>query len=333
MKKIINRPDDYVDEALKGMALGHPGIFKLTGENRRVVVRHKAKTSEKVGVATGGGFGHLPLFAGYVGEGLLDSCAVGDVFAGPSYNDVSMALQEADFGAGILAIIGNYGGDKMVFSMAAEALEAEGVSIETVIVTDDVASAPVEHAATRRGVAGIVLAFKIAGAAAEAGLSLKQTAAVTRRALLDCRSIGVALSPCVVPQAGKATFDLDDGSVEMGMGIHGEQGIWRGPIKPADVLAEEMLERLLQDCPVVAGDRLAVLCNSLGATPLDELYILYRYVHKRLSSLGAEIVFPLVGHFATSMEMAGASLTFMKLDDETTRHLQAPAACPVWRAQ
>ena len=331
MKKILNSPGSYVDQALGGMVLAHPAVYRQIGANGRVIARSHMKKTGKVGIASGGGFGHLPLFAGYVGTGLLDSCAVGDVFAGPSLDDVTEALRDADFGAGILSVIGNYGGDRMVFGMATETLEEEGIATETVIVADDVASASPDDAATRRGVAGVVLAFKIAGAAAESGRNLQETAAVTRKALDGCRSIGVALSPCIVPQAGKPTFELEEDAIEMGMGIHGEQGVWRGALKPAHDLADEMLDRILTDSPLKKGDRVAVLCNSLGATPVDELYILYRRLAERMAAIEVDVTIPLLGHYATSMEMAGASLTVMKLDDELTALLRAPANCPHWK--
>lgn len=331
MKKILNSPGGYVDEALGGLVLAHPEAYRLDGGRGRVLARARPKDVGKVGIVSGGGFGHLPLFAGYVGTGLLDSCAVGDVFAGPSLDEVTAAFRAAESGAGVLAVIGNYGGDTMVFGMAAETLAREGVETDTVIVADDVASAAPSDRNARRGVAGLVLAFKIAGAAAEAGYRLHHTAVATRRALHGCRSIGVALSPCTVPQAGKPTFDLDDDAIEMGMGIHGEKGVWRGPMKPADALADEMLDRLLADNPLDRGDRVAVLCNSLGATPLDELYILYRRVASRLADTGIAVAVPLVGHYATSMEMAGASLTLMRLDDELEMLLREAADCPHWR--
>lgn len=331
MKKILNKPASYVDDALSGMVAAHPETYKLCGQRQRVVAQSHAAETGKVGIVSGGGFGHLPLFAGYVGPGLLDSCAVGDVFAGPSLDDVTEAFRAADRGAGVLAVIGNYGGDRMVFGMAAEGLEAAGVRTETVIVCDDVASAPSEQASTRRGVAGLVFAFKIAGAAAGRGETLERSASLCREALDRCRSIGVALSPCILPQAGKPTFDLADGTMEVGMGIHGEKGVWRGDMKPADDLADELLDRLLSDHPLASGDRVALLCNSLGATPLDELYILYRRLAERLTASQIEIAFPLIGHYATSMEMAGASVTLLKLDDDTLELLQAPARCPYWK--
>lgn len=332
MKKLINRPDRYVDEALEGMSLAHHGAYRISGRNGRVVVRTGKKARGNVGVVSGGGFGHLPLFAGYVGEGLLDACAVGQVFAGPSFDDVSDAMKAADFGAGVLSVIGNYGGDTMVFGMANDMREAEGVECATVIVADDVASADRDRAQTRRGVAGLVFAFKIAGAAAESGLPLAEVQAETERAMRGCRSIGVALSGCSVPEAGEPTFVLDDGQIEMGMGIHGETGLWRGPKRPADAVAEEMVDRLIDDLEPAQGTRFAVLVNSLGATPLEELYILYRKAAACLADRGHSVAYALVGHYVTSMEMAGASITLMQVDDALLRWLQAPAACPLWRA-
>lgn len=333
MKKLINNPMHYVDEALEGMVAAHPHYYALTGRNRRVVSRTTAKSAGKVGIASGGGFGHLPLFAGYVGHGLLDACAVGNVFAGPALEDVSDAISAADRGGGVLNIIGNYGGDRMVFGTAGDMFELEGKQVETILVADDVASAPSERAHTRRGVAGVVLAYKVAGAAAEQGRSLSDVASVTRRALAGCRSVGVALTSCTIPTAGSPTFDIAPDAIELGMGIHGEQGLWRGPNKPVDEIADEMTRLLLDDLRPASGSRVAVLVNSLGATPLDELYILFRRVEATLSDLSISIDFRRVGHLATSMEMAGASLTLMTLDDELLALLNAPADCPHWVLQ
>lgn len=332
MKKLINSPEKYVDEALAGMSLAHQGAYKISGSNGRVVERAKKKAGGKVGIVSGGGFGHLPLFAGYVGEGLLDTCAVGHVFAGPSYDDILESLKAADHGGGVLSVIANYGGDTMVFGMVNDMLTAEGKDCATVIVADDIASADKDRAETRRGVAGIIFAFKVAGAAAERGLSLPEVKAVTEKAMAGCRSIGVALSACTLPQAGQPTFELEDDAIEMGMGIHGEKGLWRGALKPADEIAAEMLERLLADLKPAAGSRVAVLVNSLGATPLEELYILYRKVAHLLEAAGLKIAYSLAGEYATSMEMAGASVSVMQVDDELLGLLNAPAQCPLWRA-
>lgn len=333
MKKLINDPHRYVDESLAGMVAAHPAHYALIGRTRRVIARAMPVPTGKVGVVSGGGFGHLPLFAGYVGGGLLDSCAVGNVFAGPAFDDVSDAIKAADFGAGVVNVIGNYGGDTMVFGMASDMLASDARAIETVIVADDVASAPADRAATRRGVAGAVFAFKIAGAAAEAGRPLAEVALVTRKALAGCRSIGVALSSCTIPTAGTPNFVLEDDRIELGMGIHGEKGLWRGANRPADSIADELLDLILADLGSAVGDRVAVMVNSLGATPLDELYIVYRRVAERLALQGVEIALRRVGHFATSMEMAGASLTLMALDDELHGLLAAPADCPHWVMQ
>lgn len=333
MKKLINEPRNYVDESLAGLVAAHQTSYQRIGETQRVISRRHRKKAGKVGLASGGGFGHLPLFAGYVGEGLLDACAVGDVFAGPSLVSVREALNEANRGAGIVAIIGNYGGDRMVFAMATEALEAEGLDMRTIVAADDVASASVDEREKRRGVAGIVFAFKVAGAAAEVGLPLAHVASVAQRSVENCRTIGVALSPCTIPTRGEPTFTLAPDAIELGMGIHGEQGVWRGPHRKADVLVDEMLDRILAENVVPAGGRVAVLCNSLGATPIEELFILFRRLSERLSTLGIKVVQSKTGHFATSMEMAGASVSILALDDELEQLLRAPAHCPFWTLQ
>lgn len=332
MKKILNDPERYVDDMLAGLCAAHPEHYRLFGENGRVIVRSDGPIVGKVAVVSGGGSGHLPVFTGYVGRGLLDSCAVGNVFAGPSLGDCLDAAKAADGGAGVLFLYGNYGGDRMNFDMAAETLEMEDRATASVLVRDDVASAGPEERAKRRGVAGLVLAFKIAGARADReGATLREVTETTQRAVDACRSIGVALTPCVVPEAGRPTFAIADDEMEMGMGIHGEPGIWRGPLRPADAIAGEMLDRLLADQPIGRGERVAVLVNSLGATPQEELYILYRTVAAQLADRGISAVAPLVGRYATSMEMAGASLTLMRLDQELEALLRAPADCPFWR--
>lgn len=330
MKKILNRPDAYVDEMLDGLCAAHPEAFKRRGDDGRVLARADGAVPGKVGIVTGGGSGHLPVFLGYVGDGLLDACAVGNVFAGPRVDDCQAAARAADGGAGVLQLYGNYGGDRMNFDMAQEFLQIDGLRVESVRVADDVASAPPSEKAKRRGVAGMVFAFKVAGARAAEGGTLAEVTAAARLAADACRTIGVALTPCVVPESGKSSFSIADDKIEFGMGIHGEPGIWRGPMKSADALAQEMLDHLLSELDIGRGSRVAVLVNSLGATPHEELYILYRHVAKVLAARGATPVMPLVGRYATSMEMAGASLTLMPLDGELERLLKAPADCPFW---
>jgi dihydroxyacetone kinase-like protein len=331
MKKILNQPEAYVDEMLDGLVAAHPEAFRRLGDDGRVIERASRPVRGKVGIVTGGGSGHLPVFLGYVGEGLLDACAVGNVFAGPRVDDCQLAARAADGGAGVLQLYGNYGGDRMNFDMAQEFLELEGVQVESVRVADDVASAPAAERAKRRGVAGMVFAFKVAGARAAEGGSLAEVTAAARKAADACRSIGVALTPCVVPESGQPSFTIASGEIEFGMGIHGEPGIWRGAMKSADALADEMLERLLPEADLARGSRVAVLVNSLGTTPHEELYILYRRIAAVLGERGVTPVMPLVGRYATSMEMAGASLTLMPLDGELERLLKAPANCPFWR--
>ncbi len=330
MKKILNNPADYVDEMLEGMVAAHPETYAQPV--RRVIARAAGAKKGKVGIVTGGGSGHLPIFTGYVGTGLLDACAIGDVFASPSAEQMAEAIRLADGGAGVLRLYGNYGGDVMNFDMAGEMAEMEhDIRTTTVLLTDDVVSAPKEEAEKRRGVAGMVYAFKIAGAAAERGDDLDEVTRIARKTADACRSIGMALTPCTIPQAGKPTFEIGETEMEMGMGIHGEPGIWRDAIKPADEIAEEMLERLMADQPLAKGDRISILVNSLGATPAEELYILYRHAKQKLDALGVEIVMPLVGRYATSMEMTGATITVIKLDEELETLLKAPAECAFWR--
>lgn len=331
MKKILNNPENYVDEMLEGFVAAHPEFYRMHGDSGKVVTRAKQAKTGKVGIVTGGGSGHLPVFTGYVGEGLLDACAVGEVFASPSAEQMADAIRVADQGAGVLRLYGNYGGDVMNFDMAGELVEFEDINCTTVLLADDVASAPPAEHEKRRGVAGMVYAFKLAGAAAEEGRDLEGVTAIAQKAADACRSIGAALSSCTVPQAGKPTFDIADDEMEMGMGIHGEPGVWRGKLRTADEIADEMMDRLLADMPLASGDRVSILVNSLGATPPEELYILYRIVKQRLDKAGATIVMPLVGRYATSMEMSGVSFTLCKLDDELEALLKAPCDCAFWR--
>ena len=319
-----------MDEVLDGLQQAHPETYTIDGETGRML-RKTTASNGRVGVVSGGGFGHLPVFAGYVGDGLLDACAVGDVFASPDMNPMLEAITWADTGQGVVCVVGNYGGDKMNFAMACEMAEMEDITAHQVIVSDDVASASADEAEKRRGVAGLVYVMKIAGAAAAAGRDLDGVLAATQNAAANCRSIGVALGSCVVPQAGKPTFQIADDEIEIGMGIHGEPGVWRGKMKPADELVQEMLNHLTPELDLGKGSRVSILVNGLGATPNEELYILFRAAKRILEEMGVELVQPLVGNYATSMEMSGASITLMKLDDDLETLLAAPANNPFWR--
>lgn len=331
MKKVLNSPERYVDEMLAGLCAAHPDHYMQP--ERRVIVRPGVPRPGKVGIVTGGGSGHLPVFTGYVGYGLLDGAAIGDVFASPSAERMASAMRRVDAGAGVLRLYGNYGGDLMNFDMAGEMLDLEDIESTTVALADDVASAGPAEAAKRRGVAGMVYAFKLAGARAEELADLGEVTRTAQKAADACRSMGFALTPCIVPMAGKATFDLGPDEMEMGMGIHGEPGLWRAKARTADEISDEILDRLLADMPLQKGERVSVLVNSLGATPLEELYIMYRRIAERLAGLGVAIVQPLVGRYATSMEMTGASVTLLQLDSELERLLRAPCDCPYWTVQ
>jgi dihydroxyacetone kinase len=326
LQKIINDAKAFVDEMLEGVLLAHPE--KLRAPARRVVVRADAPRPGKVGIVTGGGSGHLPLFMGYVGTGLADGCAVGDVFSSPSAEQVLAATKAVDGGAGVFYLYGNYSGDVMNFDLAAELAEAEGTRVSSFLAADDVASAPKGSEARRRGVAGIAFLYKVAGALAEEGAPLEDVVAATTKASSGLRSMGVALSPCTVPAAGKPTFTLPEGQMEIGMGIHGEPGARRGPLQGAAEIADQLVSQIVADLPYGEGHEVAVLVNSLGATPREELYVLYRSVRSILSGLGISVTRTWVGEYATSLEMAGASISLMKLDDELRRLLDAPCESP-----
>jgi dihydroxyacetone kinase-like protein len=329
MKKLINNPDRYVDEVLEGMVLAYPSIYGIGGATGRMLHR-VASVQNKVGVVSGGGFGHIPVFAGYIGEGFLDACAVGDVFASPDMNPMLESIKFADSGKGVLCIVANYGGDRMNFDMACEMAEMDDIEAVKVIVSDDVASAGKDEAQKRRGVAGFVYVSKIAGAAASKGYTLSETTAVAQKASDSCRTIGVALSSCIIPQSGKPTFEIADDEIEIGMGIHGEPGVGRSKISTVDQTVDVMLSHLLNDRPAQTGDRMAILVNGLGGTPIEELYLILRRAKSQLESTGVVLAHVRVGNYATSMEMAGASITLMQLDDELETLLNADCVCPFW---
>jgi dihydroxyacetone kinase-like protein len=328
VKKLINDPEKFVDEMLDGLLLAHPDQLRAASEDRRALVRADSPSQGRVGIVTGGGSGHLPTFLGYVGEGLCSGVAVGNVFSSPSAEQVLEATKASDGGAGVLYLYGNYGGDLLNFDLAADLAELEGIETRTVLVTDDVASQPKERAADRRGVAGLFFAYKCGGAAAERGDDLAGVAAAAQAAVDATRTMGIGLSPTILPTVGKPTFELDEGEMEIGIGIHGEPGVHRGPLESADEVTDRLLDPIVADLGLTSGERVAVLVNGLGATPLEELYVIYRRVHGRLSELGVGIERRYIGEFATSLEMAGASISVMRLDDSTAELLAAPARSP-----
>lgn len=329
MKKIINNPSNFVEESIEGLIKSHPEIYSMAKDNKRVIVRAK-KSSNKVGIVSGGGSGHLPVFTGYVGKGFLDSCAIGSVFASPSVEQMLSAIKNADNGKGVLCVIGNYGGDVMNFEMACEMAEAEGIKTKKIIVADDIASASEKEKFKRRGIAGMIFVFKISGACAETGGSLEEVFKLADQANNNIRTLGVALSPCILPEAGKPTFEIDDDEIEIGMGIHGEPGIKREKLKPANDLVDDLYKRILDDSKLKSNDKVAIMINSLGATPLEELYIVSKKFNENLKNSNIINIKSYVGRYATSMEMSGMSITTFKLNENLEKYLFAESACPFW---
>ena len=328
MKKIINNPIDFVDETLDGLIKSHPKVYSLASDNSRVITR-AIKSSNKVGLVTGGGSGHLPVFTGYVGKGLLDSCAIGSVFASPSVEQIASAIRNANNEKGVLCILGNYGGDVMNFEMACEIVKEEGIETKTVIVADDIASAKIDERDKRRGIAGMIFVFKVAGALAERGASLEDIYKIASDTNSNVRTLGVALSPCILPEAGKPTFEINKDEIEIGMGIHGEPGISREKIKSANDLTDDICKRILDDFNL-SNQEVGLMINSLGATPLEELYIVSRRVVENFNNHKISIFKNYVGRYATSMEMAGMSISVLKLNNKIKENLIAPTDCPFW---
>ena len=331
MRKIINQPDSFVDEVVEAILWAHPDQLKAVDADRRALVRSDAGTNGRVGIVTGGGSGHLPLFLGYVGRGLASGCAVGNVFSSPSPQQIHAATIASDDGAGVLYLYGNYGGDVFNFDIAADLSAADGVRTTTVLGRDDILSATTDKADTRRGVAGLFFAYKTAGAAAERGYDLDRVTEIAQRTCDATRTMGVGLSPTILPAAGEPTFTLDEGEMEIGIGIHGEPGQFRGPLETADQITDRFLAELGKEIDLGPGQRVAVLVNGLGATPLEELYVIYRRVHQVITEQGATIERLFIGEIATSLEMAGASLSLCQLDDELSELLDEPARSPFFQ--
>lgn len=334
MKKLINDPLDFVDETLSGILKAYPYHLRASNYSPRALIRADAPIKGKVGICTGGGSGHIPVFLGYVGPGILDGVSVGNVFSSPGAEDILAVTKEVNGGKGVLYLFGNYQGDIMNFEMAAEMADMENIPVKTCIARDDVASAPVSEKEHRRGVAGIFFAYKIAGAKADTGATLEEVKVVTDQVIDNTYTIGVALTPCIIPAVGKPTFTIAEDEMEIGMGIHGEPGIERTKLKKADEIASIMTEKVIHDLPFKANDEVAVLVNGLGATPPEELFIIYNKISDILKDYRIKVYHTFIGEYATSMEMAGASLTLLHLNDEFKRLLEAPAFSPFlpqWR--
>lgn len=331
LRKIINDPQDFVDEVMEGIVAAHAGEVRPLTTDLRSLGRCDAPHPERVAIVTGGGSGHLPFFLGYVGQGLCSAVAVGNVFSSPSASLIHAAASSVASEAGVLFLYGNYGGDVYNFDLAADLLRAQGTRVRTVLGTDDITSAPAEQAGDRRGVAGLVLVYKAAGAAAEALLPLDEVARVAQKAADRTRTMGVGLAPTILPAAGEPTFELGPDEMEIGVGIHGERGIHRGPLESADAITDRFLETIAEELDLVDGSRVAVLVNGLGATPLEELYVVYRHLRSALASRGVSVAHRFVGEYVTSLEMAGVSVSIMLLDDELDALLGAPATSPFFR--
>lgn len=323
MKKLINDPKNVVDEAAAGFAAAHADLVTVEFDPI-FIVRRDAPVKGKVALVSGGGSGHEPLHGGFVGYGMLDAAVPGPVFTSPTPDPILAATIAVNSGAGVLHIVKNYTGDVLNFETAADLAEAEGIAVRTVVVDDDVAVKDSLYTAGRRGVAGTVLVEKIAGAAAERGDDLDAVAEIATRVNAQVRSMGVALTPCVVPHAGEPSFVLGEDEIEIGIGIHGEPGRERIQLEPADQIVDRLLTPILEDMPLGNGDRVLLFVNGMGGTPQVELYIMFRHAAEVLGAKGVEITRSLVGNFVTSLEMQGASITVLKLDDELAELWDAP---------
>ena len=322
MQRILNNPDNIVDEMLKGFLKTHSDIVEAT-ENPRVV-KAKGVPADRVGVVTGGGSGHKPAFVGYVGENLCDAAAVGEIFSSPTAAAFLDAFKVANSGKGVACLYGNYSGDNMNVRMAVKMAKKAGIEVKTVIANDDVASAPKDQREKRRGVAGEILMWKAAGAKAATGASLDEVIATAQKAIDNTRSIGIGLTSCTLPAVGHPNFEIKEGTMEVGIGHHGEPGVAVCALEPAAQMAKRMVDIVVPDYPFEAGDEVVVLVSGLGATPVMELYVLYDEIDKLLTEKGIKTHRVYVGNYFTSLDMMGATLTVMKLDEELKTLMDAP---------
>lgn len=331
MKKIINDPNQVVQDMVKGMVAAYPNDLKQI-PGTMAIVRSDAPIKNKVGIVSGGGSGHEPAHAGYVGKGMLDAAVAGEVFTSPTPDQLLEAVKAVDGGSGVFLIIKNYTGDVLNFEMAAELAEAEGIQVESVIINDDVAVEDSDATTGRRGIAGTVLVHKITGAMAEKGGTLEEVKAAAEKVVANIRSIGMALTPCTVPAAGKPSFELKENEMEIGIGIHGESGIERKQIATADDIATELTDKILADMDFSSGDDVAVMINGLGSTPEMELYIVNSKVQEILVEKGIHVHKTFVGEYMTALEMTGCSVSLLKLDEELKTLLDAESRPVAFRS-
>jgi dihydroxyacetone kinase-like protein len=326
MQRFINNPDEVVEDTVKGFIKAHSDIVRLA-ENPRVVIAKDAPHAGKVGVVTGGGSGHEPAFVGYTGKNMLDAVAVGELFSSPTAKSFHDAIREANGGRGVICLYGNYAGDNMNVKMAIKLAAKDGIEVATVVANDDVCSAPPEEREKRRGVAGEIFMWKIGGAKAATGASLEEVRVAAQKAIDSCRSVGIGLGPCTLPAVGHPNFQIEPGTMEVGIGHHGEPGVRVEPLKTAAEIAETMCQIVLDDHNLAAGTEVAVLVSGLGATPVNELYILNDTIEAKISERGLKIYKTYVGNYFTSLEMVGATLTVMALDPELKKLLDVEIQC------
>ncbi|NTH66368.1 dihydroxyacetone kinase subunit DhaK [Agrobacterium rhizogenes] len=326
MQRFINNPDEVVEDTVKGFVKAHSGTVRLA-ENPRVVVAKNAPQAGKVGVITGGGSGHEPAFIGYAGKNMLDAVAVGELFSSPTAKSFYDAVREANGGRGVICLYGNYAGDNMNVKMAIKLAAKDGIEVATVVANDDVCSAPPEEREKRRGVAGEIFMWKIGSAKASTGASLEEVRAISQRAIDNCRSVGIGLGPCTLPAVGHPNFMIEPGTMEVGIGHHGEPGVRVEPLKTAEEIAKTMSQIVLDDHNLAAGTEVAVLVSGLGATPVNELYILNDTIETQITARGLKIYKTYVGNYFTSLEMVGATLTVLALDDEMKELLDVEVHC------
>lgn len=332
MKKFINSPEEVVRDMIDGMLFAHSDKLQNMPETN-IIIRANSPFEGKVAIVSGGGSGHEPAHMGFVGEGMLDAAVIGEIFTSPTPDQILKAIQKVDTGSGVLLIVKNYSGDIMNFEMAAEMAEAQGIPIATVIVNDDIAIDNSSHTMRRRGISGTIFVHKIAGAMAEKGASLKEVEDVANKVIANIRSMGMALKTCTIPGAGTVGYKIGENEVEVGIGIHGEPGTHRISMIAANEMAELLLEHILSDMQLKIGDKVAVMVNGLGGTPLMELYILNKMINIILNKIGIDICKTYVGEYMTAIDMAGFSITLLKLDEQLTALLNDPANTTNWRVQ
>jgi dihydroxyacetone kinase-like protein len=326
MQKIVNNPQNVVDEMLEGYIKAMPDLVTRTN-NKRVLKYQKAPIAGKVGIITGGGSGHKPAFIGYIGKNMVDAVAVGEIFSSPPAQMFYDAFKAADAGRGVACLYGNYAGDNMNVKMAIQMAEDDGIEVKTVVANDDVPSAPNNQRHKRRGVAGEILMWKVGGAKAAMGASLDEVITIAQKAIENTRSMGIGLSPCSIPEVGHPNFLIQEGTMEVGIGHHGEPGLEVTKLETANQIAKRMSDIILPDLPFKAGDEVVVLISGLGSTPLMELYILYNELHNLLTTYNIKTYRPYIGNYFTSLEMAGVTLTLMKLDEELKECIDYEVDC------